>query len=131
MLYAFLDQMRVQANELSEDAKQVWKRPRPFVAHPDRIHPLFTAGGYSYPSGHSTVAFCEAVILGQRFPEKSRLLLEDAARIAQSRVVAGVHYETDVKAGEILGREVAQELLNTAEFRNELAAVRTEVPPQK
>ncbi len=125
--YRFLELLKNQATAVDVYAKNRWQRPRPFVAHPELIHPLFTADGFSYPSGHSTVAMCEAVILEQIYPDKATLIMQDAERIAQSRVVAGVHYETDVEQGKVLGEQVARELLATPAFVSALDEARAEV----
>jgi acid phosphatase (class A) len=125
--FQFTKRLQKQAAEVDVEAKQRWKRPRPFVGHPDVIHPLFTADDFSYPSGHSTVAMCDAVILGQIFPEKAAIILQDAERIAESRVVAGVHYETDIEQGKTLGRLVANELLTKPAFLDALYEAKAEV----
>jgi acid phosphatase (class A) len=129
-LFHLFEQMNAQLGEVVGMCKNHWKRLRPFVGHPDVVHALFPAGGYSYPS-HATTAYCRAVILGQIFPDKAALLLQDADRIAESRVVGGVHYETDIKEGEVVGKEVAQELLANPKFEKELHATEAEVAAQK
>jgi acid phosphatase (class A) len=104
-LYFLFQQIQREEGAVNGPSKGRFKRPRPFVAHADVIHPLGTIGGFSYPSGHATDAFCHAVILGSIFPDKATLFLDDATRIAQSRVVMGVHYTTDIEEGERDGRE--------------------------
>jgi acid phosphatase (class A) len=130
-LFHLFEQMNAQLGEVVGLCKGHWKRPRPFAGHPDVVHALFPAGGYSYPSGHATTAYCRAVILGQMFPDKAALLLRDADRISESRVVGGVHYETDIKEGEVVGKEVAQELLANPAFEKELHAAEAEIAAQK
>lgn len=129
-LYFLFQQIHREEEEVNGASKGRFQRPRPFIAHADVIHPLGTIGGYSYPSGHATVAFCHAVILGQIFPDKAALFLDDAKRIAQSRVVMGVHYTTDIQEGERDGREIARELLTKPDFLARLAEVKTEVGQQ-
>ncbi len=129
--FRFFARLHREANLVDGEAKDVWKRPRPFEGHPDVVHPLFTAKGYSYPSGHATMALCDAVILNQLFPSKSALILTNAKRIAQSRVIAGVHYESDVDEGEGLGMDIAGDLLNKPQFLAELSDLKTEVQAQE
>ena len=128
--YFLFQQLHRTADAVNGPAKKRFQRPRPFVAHADIIHPLGTITGFSYPSGHSMVAFCEATILGEVFPEKAALLLDEARRIAQSRVVMGVHYTTDIQEGERDGREIARELLTKPEFLARLAEVKSEIEHQ-
>lgn len=128
-LYFFFDQVRHEESAVNRGAKAVFQRPRPFVAH-SAIHPLGTIGEFSYPSGHATFAFCHAVILGQIFPDHAAEFLEIAKRLAQSRVVLGVHYTTDIVEGERDGREIARELLTKPDFVARLDEVKAEVGRQ-
>ncbi len=117
-------------DQVNGAAKARYNRPRPFVAHGDVIHPLGTVGGTSYPSGHSTVVGSMAVILAQIFPTKADQIDQIGDRIAESRVVMGVHYTTDIKEGEADGKEIAQELLTKSAFQQALAEVKAEVAQQ-
>jgi acid phosphatase (class A) len=130
-VYHFMDQVGQQTFAVMTESKTHWHRLRPFLGHPDVVHPLFQAGGYSYPSGHSMASFVYAIVLGEIFPSKADAFLVRARQIAQSRVDAGVHYTTDIKEGEVVGREIARELNSNAEFRQELAAAKAEVAGQK
>jgi acid phosphatase (class A) len=125
--FLFFDQLNGQIAKVVGESKEHWHRLRPYQAHPDLIHPLFQAGGYSYPSGHSTHSFAFAVVLGELFPDRAAAFLQRAHQIAQSRVDAGVHYMTDIREGEIVGKEIARELQANPEFRRELDAAKAEV----
>jgi len=114
---------------ISSAGKAVWNRPRPPLLDP-RIHacaPLPKSG--SYPSGHATQAFLWAGLLAEIFPEKRAALRERAELVAWSRVVAGVHYPTDIAAGRLLGDRLVGEFLKVAALRDALAVVRAEVAP--
>jgi acid phosphatase (class A) len=124
--FLFFDQLNGQIAKVVGESKEHWHRLRPYQAHPDLI-PLFQAGGYSYPSGHSTHSFAFAVVLGELFPDRAAAFLQRAHQIAQSRVDAGVHYMTDIREGEIVGKEIAHELQANPEFRRELDAAKAEV----
>lgn len=129
--FLFFDRVNRQIGEVVGESKEHWHRLRPYQAHPDVIHAIFDAGGYSYPSGHSTHSFAFATVLGEIFPDKAEAFLKRAHQIAQSRVDAGVHYMTDIKEGEVVGKEVAREMNENPEFRQELAAAKEEVAGQK
>ena len=60
-----------------------------------------------------------------------RRFLDRAQAIAQSRVDAGVHYTSDIREGEIVGKEIAKELLAKPEFRREMQAAKAEVAAKK
>jgi hypothetical protein len=46
--------------------------------------------------------------------------------IGWDRVVAGVHFPSDVYAGQVLGRALAQALLNNETFREQLELAKKE-----
>lgn len=129
--FLFFERVNRQIGKVVHESKKHWHRLRPYQAHPDLIHPLFQAGDYSYPSGHSTHSFAFAVVLGALFPDKAQAFLNRARQIAQSRVDAGVHYTTDIREGEVVGKEIAKELLANPEFQQELNAAKAEVAAGK
>ncbi|MFF7885834.1 phosphatase PAP2 family protein [Streptomyces sp. NPDC020794] len=84
------------AHLASMGVKRIVRRPRP--AH---IVPLVrTAGRHSFPSSHAASATAAAVAFGAL---GFRPLLPLAAAMCLSRLVAGVHYPSDVVAGAALG----------------------------
>jgi acid phosphatase (class A) len=97
-------------------------RLRPFVQHPTLVTPLFTTGDFSYPSGHATGMELQARILAELFPDKADALRQRARQIADSRVVAGVHYTSDTEAGLALGDLLFTELETKSAFRKDLTA---------
>jgi acid phosphatase (class A) len=97
----------------------------PFVQHPILVTPLFTAGDFSYPSGHSSGTELQARILGKLFPARSEALLTRARQVADGHVVAGVHYVSDMEAGIVLGDLLFTQLENKPEFENDLTAADT------
>lgn len=83
---------------------QLWHRPRPYQDHPLGIVPLLShTHDASFPSDHATAAF--AIAFGVLFVARRAgwLFLAWAALIAVSRVLAGMHYPTDVLAGALIG----------------------------
>ncbi len=114
-------------HQVNDVAKKRFMRKRPYVGHPEVVKSVFTVNGWSYPSGHSMGSFTMAIILGAIFPEKKQAFLDRAAQIAQSRVDAGVHYPSDIKEGEVLGKETGAEILKSPAFQADLAAVQAEL----
>jgi acid phosphatase (class A) len=105
--------------------KKVNGRLRPFVQHPVLVVPLFTAGDFSYPSGHASGTELQARILAKLFPAQSDALMKRARQVADSRVVAGVHYTSDTEAGIALGDLLFTQLETKPEFENDLTAAVT------
>ncbi|MFI6852088.1 phosphatase PAP2 family protein [Streptomyces sp. NPDC050416] len=89
------------AHLVSMGVKRVVRRPRP--AH---VEPLVrTAGRHSFPSSHATSAAAAAVAFGAL---GARTVPPLAAAVCVSRLVAGVHYPSDVAAGAALGALTAR-----------------------
>lgn len=129
--FHFFDELNKQIAEVVGAAKDHFKRLRPYLGHPDLIHPLFQANGYSYPSGHAMHAFAFAVVLGEIFPDRKAAFMDRAQKIAASRVDAGVHYTSDIREGGVVGDEIAKELLAKPAFQQELQAAEAEVAARK
>jgi len=87
--------------------KELFATERPFVMHPDIVHPLAlsTADGYSMPSGHALLA---TVVWGyialQLRSRRWRLAaLAVIPLVSFSRVYLHVHWPADVLAGIAIG----------------------------
>jgi acid phosphatase (class A) len=115
----------IDAYFITAKLKKINGRLRPFVQHPVLVMPLFTAGDFSYPSGHSSGTELQARILGKLFPTRSDALLTRARQVADGRVVAGVHYASDTEAGIALGDLLFAQLETKPEFQNDLTAAGT------
>ncbi|MEV0240479.1 phosphatase PAP2 family protein [Streptomyces sp. NPDC050674] len=89
------------AHLVSMGVKRVVRRPRP--AHVDPL--VRTAGRHSFPSSHATSAAAAAVAFGALGAHAVPPL---AAAVCVSRLVAGVHYPSDVAAGAALGALTAR-----------------------
>lgn len=97
------------AHVASMGVKRVVRRPRP---HLPAARPLVsTAGRHSFPSSHAASSTAAAVAFGALLPGPFRLLGPFpplAAGVCASRLVAGVHYPSDVAAGAVLGAVTAR-----------------------
>jgi len=84
--------------------KHLVKRPRPFLDIP-ALEPLIKRPkGYSFPSGHTTLAFAVAFIAYRILPKRYSIpALCIAALVAFSRLYLGVHYPTDILGSICVG----------------------------
>jgi undecaprenyl-diphosphatase len=74
---------------------------RPFVIH--NVHQLFPESGYSFPSGHSAFFFAMAMAIYFYNKKLGIIFFIAAIFMNVSRVIAGVHYPSDIIGGMIVG----------------------------
>lgn len=84
--------------------KVVVKRPRPFIRNV-KVVPLYRAGGYSFPSGHTSSSFTTATALSSVYPKWYVIAPSYlwASSVSYSRIYLGVHHPSDVLTGAALG----------------------------
>ena len=111
---------RIDANSaaLLAKAKSAYpERRRPFLVDPRISAPLLRPEGSTYPSGHALTTEYRRRLLISVFPEKSAALQTRSQDIGWSRVIAGVHYPSDITAGRLLGVFFAGKLLENLEAK--------------
>jgi acid phosphatase (class A) len=81
----------------------------------------------SYPSGSSTVATVYGEAFAALDPERATGARRIAHEMGLSRLVCGMHYPSDVAAGEVLGKAVFDAAAATPGFDADLAAARAEL----
>jgi acid phosphatase (class A) len=113
---AFAERVIQDTRAIFLASKDVWSRPRPFSASADvkAIGELPTTG--SYPSGHATRGYIVAILLSNMVPEKSAELFARGREYGENRVLAGVHYPTDVEAGRLSATAIAAALMQNERF---------------
>jgi acid phosphatase (class A) len=111
------------------DAKAIWNRPRPATANPALVTcaPLPKDG--SYPSGHALYSRVTGSIMANLVPSKAKAIRARSHDYAYQRVIAGVHYPSDVEAGERSGDAVFTALMGDPNFKAALEEVRVETAP--
>ena len=115
------------ASFLVPDAQKHWNRARPFVVNPDIKTCLVRPKSPSYPSGNATFGTLAAVLLTAMVPEKQAAIFQRAQQYGHSRLIGGVHYPSDVTAGNTAGTVIAVFLLRNPAFKAELEDARAEL----
>jgi undecaprenyl-diphosphatase len=83
--------------------KRVTGRERPCEKEAHCWATLLPPDRFSFPSGHTIMAFAVAVPIGLCYPGLLAGLIFCAMSVAASRVVLGLHYMSDVIAGILIG----------------------------
>ena len=84
--------------------KPLVARPRPWDAMPG-FESLVTEKDFSFPSGHTTVAFAFALAVCLAAPRRWMKITAACVAVLMglSRLYVGVHFPTDVLAGAVIG----------------------------
>lgn len=86
---------------ITELIRHFYHRPRPFMIF--QVHQLVSENNWSFPSGHSTFFFAMAASVYFYNKKWGILFLIAALLMNISRVIAGVHYPSDILGGMIIG----------------------------
>jgi acid phosphatase (class A) len=114
----------------SKTAKAYFHRDRPWIVDASiktcvPVKPGPAAN--SYPSGHTSLAFSMGVVLAALMPEKAQAILARAAEFGEHRLVCGVHFRSDIAAGQQFGTVLALQLMEKPTFKAEMDAARAEL----
>lgn len=112
-------------------AKNKYVRTRPFVmlksgsCTPNEEADLAKDG--SYPSGHSAIGWGWALVLTELAPDRADALLQRGRAFSQSRAICGVHWQSDIEAGRLVGSTTVARLHANPVFTAQMAAAREEI----
>jgi acid phosphatase (class A) len=107
--------------------KDRFARPRPFVLEP-RLRPVVEKPpNGAYPSGHTVWGHTVGLVLSEMVPERRAQLMTRAEEYANNRVVAGVHYPSDIESGRMAATAFAAALFASPAFQTDLAAAKAEL----
>ena len=121
---ALLDLVHARATRSILEAKKSFARPRPYQSDPRVAPAVEREKTFSYPSSHATRGVLVARILGELAPSRREALLEAGLQAGYDRVLAGVHYPSDVLAGQRLGAALADAFRADPEVRTMLETAR-------
>ena len=116
--------------EATTTAKKHYMRVRPFVLFnessltPEDESYLVNDG--SYPSGHAAYGWAVALILTEINPDRQNEILKYGYEFGQSRVICGVHFQSDVDAGRIMGAAMVARLHADKDFLKQLCKAKKE-----
>jgi acid phosphatase (class A) len=114
----------------TKPAKKYFHRIRPYSADPSIKTCELTMPGKaanSYPTGHASLAFSTGVVLADLLPARSQAIMARAFEYAENRLVCGVHFRSDIVAGQQFGTILALKLMDNPVFQAQMAKARTEL----
>ena len=130
-LYMLLRRSLTDAGLATYGAKDHYKRTRPFVANKapscTPAEEAMLAKDGSYPSGHASLGWAWGLILAEMAPERANALVARGQAFGQSRVICGVHWQSDVTQGRIIGAATVARLHADPVFRAQFDAARQEL----
>jgi acid phosphatase (class A) len=118
-----------ETKQAVDESKDHWMRLRPCppasacAQNPEEAKKK----SYGYPSGHSSRATVDAMLLAQLFPQDADALMQHARDIGWRRVVKGVHTLQDIYGGRVFGQSLADAMLTSPAMQRDLAAARAEL----
>ena len=112
-------------------AKTKYRRTRPFLVLKARSctpgEEARLARDGSYPSGHSAAGWTWALLLTELAPERGDALLQRGRAFSQSRGICGVHWQSDIEAGRLVGAATVARLHANPVFTAQMQAARGEI----
>ncbi|SDU16509.1 acid phosphatase/acid phosphatase (class A) [Verrucomicrobium sp. GAS474] len=127
LTFALLEAVKADSKNVTAQGKSLWKRPRPPLQD-SRLHPACPLpDSASYPSSHAALGITWARILSEALPDLKNTLLERGTLAGKDRNLLGVHFPSDVAAGQKLGLVLADRFLALPAFQADLAKVKTEI----
>lgn len=106
------------------EAKYYYWYIRPWQAQASITLPIGAPNHPSYPSGHSCVSSAMASVLADFFPAHANQLAAQVADAGMSRMYGGIHYRSDITAGEQLGRSTAELAISLDDQQGLLSVLR-------
>jgi hypothetical protein len=118
-------------------AQPGWNSARPAQICPTLYPPVAAPGHSTYPAGHALIGHLTTDCLKELFPDPVgpiphlrrgiRQSLDNLAeRVAENRVIAGLHFEHDIAQGKKIGLQVATRLKSCNLYQNYFAKAQTE-----
>jgi len=134
-IWKLLDSLMADLKKGTSKAKNYYNRRRPFAQF-NEVSGTPESDKYlrdkpSFPSSHTTVGWGLGLVLAEINPECMDSIFSRAYQIGVSRVIVGVHYQSDVDAGRLVASMVISQLHSKPEFTKQLAKAKNEFLKKK
>ena len=129
-IYKLLKDSKATCENVSNFPKFYYKRIRPFMRfHEHTATPQFEPDlrrNFSYPSGHTILGWCSALLLSEINPERADTILARGMMYGESRVSVGAHWQSDVDAGRLAASAVYSRMHTSERFLEQMQLARQE-----
>ena len=134
-IYKLLRDSKATCEAISGFPKYYYKRKRPFIRFQEpTATPQFEPDlrrNYSYPSGHTILGWCSALLLSEINPERADTILKRGMMYGESRVIVGAHWQSDVDAGRSAGSVVYARMHTSDRFLEQMRRAQQEFRSKK
>jgi acid phosphatase (class A) len=128
--YHLLQRVELDARTVGTPPKTHYNRTRPPIGDEQPLcikREDWMKTNASYPSGHAMAGWAWGLVLGELAPARASGLMAAGREIGDSRVICGVHYQSDVEAGRMLGAAMVSAEHADPAFRADFLAARAEL----
>lgn len=130
-LSRLMDRMVMDAAKSVAILKTTFNRPRPMVGHDDA--PLcvpredWMKTNSSYASSNAAAGWAWALVLAEIAPDRASSVLVRGKEFGDNRVICGLHYASDITAGQAMAAATVAVLHANPEFVKDLATAKAEL----
>lgn len=128
---AFFAQVRGDFIPVNRAAKAVWPRRRPPFADARVVPCVEFSDSGAYPSGHGIQSYMWAGLLAAIYPEQAAGFERRAQETLRYKLLSGVHYASDLRAGRVVGEALAQAFLKNSAVQKLVVELRAEAAPHR
>ena len=129
-IWKLLRDAKATCENISSFPKFYYKRIRPFMRfHEHTATPQFEPDlrrNFSYPSGHTILGTCSALLLTEINPERADTILKRGMMYGESRVIVGAHWQSDVDAGRLAASAAYARMHTSERFLEQMRRAREE-----
>ena len=111
LVYAAMHIAGYDAAVATFEAKYHYLAIRPFQYDPEFQTVIPTPNHPAYPSAHSVISMAMLATLAELFPQDATYLTDMSRQGGESRLHGGIHFRHDVVAGEAMGEQIADKVL--------------------
>ena len=123
--------MRIDVRHAAGPLRDRYKRKQPFTVYKTKTcspeDEALVSNQGSYPSARGAVGWSYALVLAELNPARAAEILQRGRDFGESRVICGSHWQSDIDAGNEVGRLVVARLHQSEQFEADFKAAKSEV----